>query len=244
MVVIRFRNPRGIDFPYLVSMIHDSFMSRANSIVIPGGKLDLAMQLILTPHDHEAGRAQAAGRMSGSDPCTDHIGPAAHRPGTSRTAHSPTRMRALAMDAVREGQFRPSRHADGHGRRRDGPVHAISSISTPPIPRWPDRDRFILSAGHGSMLLYALLYLTGSEGVTLDELKRFRQLGATTAGHPEYRPLPGRRDHHRAARAGHRQRRRHGACRADDECALRQRSRRSPHLCHRRRRLPDGRHQP
>jgi phosphoribulokinase len=49
MVVIRFRNPYGIDFPYLVSMIHDSFMSRANSIVIPGGKLDLAMQLILTP---------------------------------------------------------------------------------------------------------------------------------------------------------------------------------------------------
>jgi len=49
VVVIRFRNPRGIDFPYLVSMIHNSFMSRANSIVIPGGKLDLAMQLILTP---------------------------------------------------------------------------------------------------------------------------------------------------------------------------------------------------
>jgi phosphoribulokinase len=49
MVVIRFRNPRGIDFSYLLSMIHDSFMSRANSIVVPGGKLDLAMQLILTP---------------------------------------------------------------------------------------------------------------------------------------------------------------------------------------------------
>ena len=49
MVVIRFKNPRGIDFPYLISMIHDSFMSRANSIVIPGGKLDIAMQLILTP---------------------------------------------------------------------------------------------------------------------------------------------------------------------------------------------------
>ncbi|MDZ4790930.1 MAG: phosphoribulokinase [Hyphomicrobiales bacterium] len=49
MVVIRFRNPRGIDFAYLQAMIHDSFMSRANSIVIPGGKLDLAMQLILTP---------------------------------------------------------------------------------------------------------------------------------------------------------------------------------------------------
>ena len=49
LVVIRFRDPKGIDFAYLVSMIHDAFMSRANSIVIPGGKLDLAMQLILTP---------------------------------------------------------------------------------------------------------------------------------------------------------------------------------------------------
>ncbi len=49
MVVIRFRNPRGIDFPYLISMINGSFMSRANSIVIPGGKMDIAMQLILTP---------------------------------------------------------------------------------------------------------------------------------------------------------------------------------------------------
>ncbi|MBL8564918.1 MAG: phosphoribulokinase [Hyphomicrobiaceae bacterium] len=52
MVVIRFRTPRGIDFPYLVSMISNSFMSRANSIVIPGNKLDLAMQLILTPMIH------------------------------------------------------------------------------------------------------------------------------------------------------------------------------------------------
>ena len=48
-VVIRFRNPKGIDFPYLLSMIHDSFMSRANCIVVPGGKQELAMQLILTP---------------------------------------------------------------------------------------------------------------------------------------------------------------------------------------------------
>ena len=49
MIVIRFANPRGIDFPYLLSMIHGSFMSRANSIVAPGNKLDIAMQLILTP---------------------------------------------------------------------------------------------------------------------------------------------------------------------------------------------------
>jgi transketolase len=50
---------------------------------------------------------------------------------------------------------------------------------------WPDRDRFVLSAGHGSMLLYALLYLTGAPGMTLDEIKNFRQLGSKTPGHPE-----------------------------------------------------------
>src|SRR6516164_4239005 len=52
-------------------------------------------------------------------------------------------------------------------------------------PAWPDRDRFVLSAGHGSMLLYALLYLTGNPAMTLDEIKRFRQLGSKTPGHPE-----------------------------------------------------------
>ncbi len=58
-------------------------------------------------------------------------------------------------------------------------------------PAWPDRDRFVLSAGHGSMLLYALLYLTGYEGVTLDEIKSFRQWGSKTPGHPEYGHTPG-----------------------------------------------------
>ncbi|MCK4711292.1 MAG: transketolase, partial [Marinosulfonomonas sp.] len=53
-------------------------------------------------------------------------------------------------------------------------------------PNWPDRDRFILSAGHGSMLLYALLHLTGYKQATLGEIKNFRQWGARTAGHPEY----------------------------------------------------------
>ena len=58
-------------------------------------------------------------------------------------------------------------------------------------PTWPDRDRFVLSAGHGSMLLYALLYLTGNRGVTLDELRAFRQWGSKTPGHPEYGHTPG-----------------------------------------------------
>jgi transketolase len=58
-------------------------------------------------------------------------------------------------------------------------------------PHWPDRDRFILSAGHGSMLLYSLLYLTGYERPTLEDIKRFRQLGSPTAGHPENFELPG-----------------------------------------------------
>jgi transketolase len=56
----------------------------------------------------------------------------------------------------------------------------------PKAPNWPDRDRFILSAGHGSMLIYSLLYLTGYGDITLDEIKNFRQWGARTAGHPEY----------------------------------------------------------
>jgi transketolase len=58
-------------------------------------------------------------------------------------------------------------------------------------PHWPDRDRFVLSAGHGSMLLYALLHLTGHEAMALDELKRFRQWGSKTPGHPEYRHTEG-----------------------------------------------------
>ena len=58
-------------------------------------------------------------------------------------------------------------------------------------PAWPDRDRVILSAGHGSMLLYSLLHLTGVEGVTTEQLQNFRQLGSNTAGHPEYGHTPG-----------------------------------------------------
>ena len=61
----------------------------------------------------------------------------------------------------------------------------------PAAPRWPDRDRFILSAGHGSMLIYSLLHLTGYADVTLDQIRNFRQWGAITAGHPEYGHVAG-----------------------------------------------------
>ena len=61
----------------------------------------------------------------------------------------------------------------------------------PAAPRWFDRDRFVLSAGHGSMLLYSLLYLLGYEDISLEDIKNFRQLGAKTAGHPEYGHLAG-----------------------------------------------------
>ena len=61
----------------------------------------------------------------------------------------------------------------------------------PKNPKWLDRDRFVLSAGHGSMLIYALLYLTGYSDISLDEIKNFRQFGSKTAGHPEYGEIDG-----------------------------------------------------
>jgi transketolase len=94
-------------------------------------------------------------------------------------------IRALAMDAVEKA-------ASGHPGMPMGMADVATVLFTrflkfdPQHPHWPDRDRFILSAGHGSMLLYSLLHLTGYADMTLDELKRFRQLGSKTAGHPEY----------------------------------------------------------
>src|SRR6185436_2865291 len=93
-------------------------------------------------------------------------------------------IRALAMDAVEKAN-------SGHPGMPMGMADAATVLFSkflkydPAEPKWPDRDRFVLSAGHGSMLLYALLYLTGYPDITLDEIKRFRQLGSRTAGHPE-----------------------------------------------------------
>lgn len=94
-------------------------------------------------------------------------------------------IRALSMDAVQKAN-------SGHPGMPMGMADVATVLFTqflkfdPTRPHWPDRDRFVLSAGHGSMLQYALMYLTGYEDITLDEIKNFRQWNAKTAGHPEY----------------------------------------------------------
>lgn len=94
-------------------------------------------------------------------------------------------IRALAMDAV-------ERAHSGHPGMPMGMADVATVLFSKFLkfdastPHWPDRDRFVLSAGHGSMLLYALLYLTGYEDMTIEEIKNFRQWGSRTAGHPEY----------------------------------------------------------
>jgi transketolase len=99
-------------------------------------------------------------------------------------------IRALAMDAVEAAK-------SGHPGMPMGMADAATVLFTrflkfdPANPDWPDRDRFVLSAGHGSMLLYALLHLTGYARPTIDDIKTFRQLGSPCAGHPEYGHLPG-----------------------------------------------------
>ena len=109
---------------------------------------------------------------------------------TLRSAHADhwTRaaaIRALAMDAVQAAN-------SGHPGMPMGMADVATVLFEKHLkfdasaPNWADRDRFILSAGHGSMLLYALLYLTGYEDMTLDQIRNFRQWGAITAGHPEY----------------------------------------------------------
>ena len=99
-------------------------------------------------------------------------------------------IRALAMDAVEQATC-------GHPGMPMGMADVATVLFSqflkydPAAPDWPDRDRFVLSAGHGSMLLYALLYLTGYEDMTIEQIKAFRQWGSRTAGHPEYGEAPG-----------------------------------------------------
>mgnify|MGYP002777977327 CR=1 FL=1 len=99
-------------------------------------------------------------------------------------------IRALAMDAVEAAN-------SGHPGMPMGMADAATALFTrflkfdPADPKWPDRDRFVLSAGHGSMLIYALLHLAGYERPTMEDIRRFRQLGSPCAGHPENFELPG-----------------------------------------------------
>jgi len=99
-------------------------------------------------------------------------------------------IRALAMDAVEQAK-------SGHPGLPMGAADIATVLFTqflkfdPSYPAWPDRDRFVLSAGHGSMLIYALLYLTGYESMTIEELKNFRKLNSKTPGHPENFITPG-----------------------------------------------------
>ncbi|MEZ5854501.1 MAG: transketolase [Hyphomicrobiaceae bacterium] len=99
-------------------------------------------------------------------------------------------IRALAMDAVEAAK-------SGHPGMPMGMADVATVLFAEHMkydaahPDWPDRDRFVLSAGHGSMLLYALLHLTGAPGMTMQDIRNFRQLGAKTAGHPEFGHAPG-----------------------------------------------------
>ena len=99
-------------------------------------------------------------------------------------------IRFLSMDAVEKAN-------SGHPGLPMGAADVATVLFTrfmnfdPKNPLWPDRDRFVLSAGHGSMLLYSLLYLTGYEDITIEDIKQFRQVGSKTAGHPEYGHVSG-----------------------------------------------------
>ena len=99
-------------------------------------------------------------------------------------------IRFLSIDAIEKAN-------SGHPGLPMGAADIATVLYTkflahdPKKPNWPNRDRFVLSAGHGSMLLYSAMYLSGYVDVTIDEIKNFRQLGAKTAGHPEYRHING-----------------------------------------------------
>ncbi|MBA4048346.1 MAG: transketolase, partial [Sphingomonas sp.] len=99
-------------------------------------------------------------------------------------------IRALSMDAVEAAN-------SGHPGMPMGMADVATTLFArhlkfdPASPHWPDRDRFVLSAGHGSMLLYALLHLTGYAQPTIGDIRNFRQLGSPCAGHPENFELPG-----------------------------------------------------
>src|SRR5258705_2674188 len=134
--------------------------------------------------------APAAAAASLAQPSPEFARDAAPHAARAQHERMANAIRALAMDAVEQAK-------SGHPGLPMGAADIATVLFTqflkfdPADPAWPDRDRFVLSAGHGSMLLYGLLHLTGYEGVTSDELRAFRQWGSMTPGHPEYGHTPG-----------------------------------------------------
>ena len=128
-------------------------------------------------------------------------------------------IRALSMDAVEAAK-------SGHVGLPLGMADAATVLFTkfmkhnPADPDWADRDRFVLSAGHGSMLVYALLHLTGYDSVSRDDIRNFRQLGRPHGGASGEFSHQGGRDHDRPARAGHHHSGRHGHGRTPPQCPL------------------------
>ncbi len=99
-------------------------------------------------------------------------------------------IRALSMDAVQKAKSGHPGAPMGMADIAEVLVERQPEAQSRPIPKWSDRDRFVLSNGHGSMLIYSLLHLTGYD-MTMDDLKNFRQLHSRTPGHPEYGYAPG-----------------------------------------------------
>ena len=152
-------------------------------------------------------------------------------------------IRALTLDAVAAAN-------SGHSGMPMGMADVATVLFSRHLkfdaarPDWADRDRFVLSAGHGSMLLYALLHLTGYEAMTLQQIKDFRQWGSITAGHPEYEHAPGIEVTTGPLGQGIADLRRPRNGRGAPARRLGREDRLPPYLRHRRRRLPDGGDQP
>src|ERR1700683_1639778 len=158
-----------------------------------GGTIDSSASHATTAHSRSAWRFMtmaksllAAGASAALTQPSAFPGgsPAPDRAEHDRMANA---IRALAMDAVEQAK-------SGHPGLPMGAADVATVLFTkflkfdPADPNWPDRDRFVLSAGHGSMLVYALLCLLGYASMTGAEIKHFRQLGSLTPGHPEHRP--------------------------------------------------------
>src|SRR5262249_5463322 len=182
---------RGIDLhvSHVISPppVPSYFLSKAARRIAPGLQVPIAGAFpgpiagVMTKPDRLSANAVAKASAFSTAAAEPH-GEAVSRADHDRMANA---IRALAMDAVEQA-------TSGHPGLPMGAADIATVLFTrflkfdPADPAWPDRDRFVLSAGHGSMLLYALLHLLGYEKMTIEQIKRFRQIGSLTPGHPEH----------------------------------------------------------